>query len=341
METSADEDVPNVVPAGGETVDPASDDADSTYGDVASETASLTSSIMAGRFENGRRYHAYQDGLYMFPDDEQEQDRLDIKYASLQLVLSDKVIFAPLENPHQILDIGTGTGIWAIDAGEQFPSATVTATDLSPIQPTWVPPNVKFEIDDAEQTWTWRENFFDLVHMRTMTGCIRDWDKLFAQAFRHTKPGGFIELQEMDYMGVIQPTSRNPGTSFVKWCVEQGHAGKKAGINLRTSVEFMTSSLEKVGFVDCKVLEFKLPIGPWPKQKRLRDAGLLQLSAMLEGIEGLSLRLYTFYAGWSLEELKILLAKVRTELKDPGCHAYWPVIIVYARKPEYSSATAS
>lgn len=216
METSADEDVPNVVPAGGETVDPASDDADSTYGDVASETASLTSSIMAGRFENGRRYHAYQDGLYMFPDDEQEQDRLDIKYASLQLVLSDKVIFAPLENPHQILDIGTGTGIWAIDAGEQFPSATgmfclcshrsqliksVTATDLSPIQPTWwakfcssslsltncdrVPPNVKFEIDDAEQTWTWRENFFDLVHMRTMTGCIRDWDKLFAQAFRY------------------------------------------------------------------------------------------------------------------------------------------------------------
>jgi hypothetical protein len=47
-----------------------------------------------------------------------------------------------------------------------------------------VPPNVRFEIDDAEQVWTWDENFFDLVHMRTMTGCIRDWDKLFAQAFR-------------------------------------------------------------------------------------------------------------------------------------------------------------
>ncbi|KAF1850081.1 S-adenosyl-L-methionine-dependent methyltransferase [Cucurbitaria berberidis CBS 394.84] len=334
METNANENTPHVVPPGGDTVDPISDDADSAYSDVASETESVTSSILAGRYENGRRYHAYQDGLYMFPDDEQEQDRLDIKYASLQLVFNDTVAFAPLKDPHQILDIGTGTGLWAIDAAEQFPSATVTATDLSPIQPNWVPPNVKFEIDDAEQTWTWKEDFFDLIHLRTMTGCIRDWDKLFAQAYQHTKPGGFIELQEMDYMGVIQPTSRNPGTSFVTWCVEQGRAGKKAGVNLRTSIEFMTSSLEKAGFVDCKALEFKLPVGTWAKEKRLRDAGLLQLSAMLEGIEGLSLRLYTYYAGWSLDELKVLLAKVRTELRDPGCHTYWPVIVVYARKPE-------
>jgi hypothetical protein len=141
----------------------------------------------------------------------------------------------------------------------------------------------------------------------------------------HTKPGGYIELQEMDYMGVIQSTSRNPGTSFITWCTEQGRAGKKAGINLRTSVETITSNLLGAGFVDCQVHEFKLPIGPWPKSKRLRDAGLLQLSAMLEGIEGLSLRLYTFYAGWSLDELKVLLAKVRSELRDPGCHAYWPV----------------
>jgi ribosomal protein RSM22 (predicted rRNA methylase) len=127
MATNADEEQPDVVQQtvpGGDSLDPVSDDADSTYGDIASETASLTSSIMRGRFENGRRYHAYQDGIYMFPDDEQEQDRLDIKYASLQKVFSDKIVFAPLEDPQQILDIGTGTGIWAIDAGEHFPGAT-------------------------------------------------------------------------------------------------------------------------------------------------------------------------------------------------------------------------
>lgn len=184
---------------------------------------------------------------------------------------------------------------------------------------------MKYEIDDAEADWTWPLNNFDLIHMRTMTGCIRNWDKLFRQAYAHTRPGGYIELQEMDYMAVIQPTSRNPGTSLNTWCVEQGKAALKVGVNLRTSVEFMQKSLENAGFIDVTVREYKLPIGPWPKQKRLRDAGLLQLSAMLEGIEGLSLRLLKFYDGWTLDELKVLLAKVRTELKDPGCHGYWPL----------------
>lgn len=49
---------------------------------------------------------------------------LDIKYASLNLVFGGKVLFTPLKNPQQILDIGTGTGIWAIDCGEEFPGAT-------------------------------------------------------------------------------------------------------------------------------------------------------------------------------------------------------------------------
>ncbi len=124
MVTAADLDITQETPEGGAAVDPQSDYADSTYGDVASETASLTSSIMAGRMENGRRYHAYSDGLYNFPNDEPEQDRLDIKYASLQMLLNDKIVFAPLEDPHEILDIGTGTGIWAIDCGEQYPGAT-------------------------------------------------------------------------------------------------------------------------------------------------------------------------------------------------------------------------
>ena len=39
-------------------------------------------------------------------------------------MMGGKVIFAPLQDPQQILDIGTGTGIWAIDAAEAFPTAT-------------------------------------------------------------------------------------------------------------------------------------------------------------------------------------------------------------------------
>lgn len=36
-----------------------------------------------------------------------------------------------------MLDIGTGTGLWAIEMADLFPNATVIGTDLSPVQPNW------------------------------------------------------------------------------------------------------------------------------------------------------------------------------------------------------------
>jgi cyclopropane fatty-acyl-phospholipid synthase-like methyltransferase len=53
------------------------------------------------------------------------------------LMLGGKLHLAPIENPHRILDVGTGTGIWALDIAEQYPEAEVLGTDLSPIQPGW------------------------------------------------------------------------------------------------------------------------------------------------------------------------------------------------------------
>ena len=141
----------------------------------------------------------------------------------------------------------------------------------------------------------------------------------------HTKPGGYIELQEMDYMGVIQSTSRNPGTSFIRWCEEQGKAAAKVGINLRSIPSVMVENLRQAGFVDIQLHEFRCPIGPWAAEKKMRDAGILQLSAVLDGLEGLTLKLSRFYDNWTQEELNILLAKLRTELRSRDCHAYWPV----------------
>ena len=44
---------------------------------------------------------------------------------------------APLHNPPRVLDVGTGTGIWAIEMGEQYPDSEVYGVDLSPVQPSW------------------------------------------------------------------------------------------------------------------------------------------------------------------------------------------------------------
>lgn len=53
------------------------------------------------------------------------------------LILENKLHLAPLGgNIQKVLDIGTGTGIWAIDFADEHPSASVIGTDISPIQPT-------------------------------------------------------------------------------------------------------------------------------------------------------------------------------------------------------------
>lgn len=65
--------------------------------------------------------------------------------------------------------------------------------DISPIQPSWVPPNHSFNIDDATKEWTFPPDLFDYIHIRWLCGTIKDWLSLYKELYRCTKPGGWIE----------------------------------------------------------------------------------------------------------------------------------------------------
>jgi SAM-dependent methyltransferase len=108
-------------------------------------------------------------------------------YHEICLGLLDGALYkAPLcVSPQRILDVGTGTGIWAIDMADRFPGAEVFGTDLTPIQPAWVPANCRFQIDDAEKEWTFAPEYFDFVHARNVAQGIGDWPRLMAQIFRY------------------------------------------------------------------------------------------------------------------------------------------------------------
>src|SRR2546423_6123069 len=114
---------------------------------MSASSTSLTSSIFDYKYENGRRYHAYREGAYILPNDELEQDRLDLRHHIFRLTLDGHLFRAPISNsPERVLDVGTGTGILAIEFADEYPSAIGIGTDLSPIQPSWVPTNCKFVV---------------------------------------------------------------------------------------------------------------------------------------------------------------------------------------------------
>lgn len=84
--------------------------------------------------------------------------------------MDGRLALAPVDDGGQlanVLDVGTGTGAWAAEFAERHPEAQVFGTDLSLIQPTYVPPNCQFVNEDSEEGWAFRFPF-DYIHLRMM-----------------------------------------------------------------------------------------------------------------------------------------------------------------------------
>nr|ODN86213.1 hypothetical protein L203_04331 [Cryptococcus depauperatus CBS 7841] len=65
----------------------------------------------------------------------------------------------------KILDIGTGTGAWAIDVAEMYPRAEVIGLDSAPIQQEMAPINCDFDIC-PDGSLPYSTNSFSLIHIR-------------------------------------------------------------------------------------------------------------------------------------------------------------------------------
>ncbi|KAI3543290.1 methyltransferase [Colletotrichum filicis] len=340
-------------------------DNDSSIDDrISSYTASLSSSVIDYPEEYGRRYHAFRPGSYSFPNDEVEMERLDMAHAMMVRAIGSKLWLAPLakEKVHRILDIGTGTGIWAVEIGDIFENAEVIGNDLSAIQPEWcvksrheslsddskahsssldsrVPPNVKFEIDDVESEWVGVKKY-DFIMCRYMAASIQDWPKLIANIYDNLNPGGWAEFQDMSTEYYSDDGSYKPEHATYEWNQTFVETLDKIGRDPRPGPKLEGWVRGHGGFEHVAHHKFKTPIGPWARHRHFKDQGLLNLAQILEGLEGFSLKLLCGVLGRSKEEVLVQLAEVRRELKTGVFHALLDLHVVYGQKPALPAATA-
>lgn len=97
-----------------------------------------------------------------------------------------------------------------------------------------------------------------------------------------------------------------------------------ANINMRMSSAILRAKFEKAGLTNIKVIDKKIPMGRWPEDRKHRVIGTCQLECFQSGIEAFSQAIFCRYLG-TRDEMQVLLAQVRNDVKTRSFHWYWPL----------------
>ncbi|KKA26415.1 hypothetical protein TD95_000158 [Thielaviopsis punctulata] len=308
------------------------DDFDSREFDVESYEVDLSSVVMRHEFENGRRFHKFRHGRYPLPNDDEEQERDTLKHALLLELTNGRLFYAPLmQEPQRIIDLGCGTGRWAMEVGEAYPGAEVIGVDLSPIMPEWLPPNVRFMVDDIEDEMWLHGNNFDLVHSRHVMPLVRSPETILRNSFKSIAPGGFIECTEFDGFLLCNDGTMpddHPPKRFLELVADSmKHFGADWTIGSR-----LMPYIQAAGFVNVEKRTIPIPVGRWAKTRHQRLAGLYMKEILAELFIATKSRALP-KLGYTQESLDELTAEAIDGLENYRIHAYINVSFYTGQKP--------
>ncbi|KAH8647175.1 S-adenosyl-L-methionine-dependent methyltransferase [Xylariales sp. PMI_506] len=286
--------------------------------------------------ESGRMYHTYKGdtSAYLLPNDPTEQDRLDLQHAMMTYLWDGRLALAPLPGaPKLVLDVATGTGIWALEFARANPTSFVIGTDLTKIQPEPDVPNCLFERMDCEEDWLWSDRF-DYIHVRMIVTAIRNPERLIQQAMHYLKPGGWLEIGDAD-MDLLPDSDadkeRVESSNLKNWFNYCAIGASRNGIDLHKAKHYQ-SWMIKAGFSDVKEEKFRVPCAPWPKDRIEKRVGQWMQANYLSGLRGVGFKMLRS-AGMAPEQIDDFITATRHELIQENIRGYTPWYAVYGRKP--------
>lgn len=214
----------------------------------------------------------------------------------------------------------------------EYPGSTVIGTDLSPIQPAMVPNNCSFEIGDAEESdWGFEESPFDYIHARAMVTCFKDGRSIVQHVWDNLAPGGYFELQD-PCMPLRCDDGTMEGTALGEWSRLMDEGMLRMGKDLRGNLQW-GRYMREVGFEGVVERHAACAFNTWPRGDKNKLLGAMCCQNLLEGVQSMSLALFTRVLGWSSEDVLSFLVDVKKDLMNRRIHSYCGVYFVYGRKP--------
>ena len=281
------------------------------------------------RFEwlEGRRYLAHTP--YAMPKDPQEVQRLDFQHFIIRQELHGNYL-APLDRPKNILDVGCGTGRWAMEMAAEFPSARVVGIDL--VLPDSAaalghglahqPENVTFLEGDILKGLPFDDASFDFVHIRFLFLAVPEhvWPALLGELIRVTRPQGWIESVES---WVTLSKTFSSGYTFTEWLNELLRRRELDPLIARKMPEMMRSRDLK------QIVTRELAHTP-PESQRWKQ---IYSAIGLAAVE--NLRTPIIAQGIvTAEQYDLVAARIRQEIQG-GKALMWPAYVTYGQRPTH------
>lgn len=268
---------------------------------------------------------------YNLPVDTEEVNRLDFQHFLLRYAFQG-LYAAPIgQQTASILDVGSGTGRWAIEMAQLFPHARVVGMDVKPPAVDeragtggaldLRPPNYSFAPGNLLEGLPVPDGSFDFVHMRLLFSAIPHdrWPYVAQELARVTRPGGWVESVEATAL-----ERGGPNVDLLWSWIAQASA--RRGVDL-TDGGRVAEHLRAAGLVNVATHRIEIPTGKYGD--RLGGMAATDFFAVCRGFSGVAI-------GQGLttqEEFDAALAAGQSDVNSPAFRCITPFYIAFGQHP--------
>lgn len=223
----------------------------------------------------GRRFR--EDVPYALPKDLEEGQRLNFQHYVIRYVLRGNHAVHLDQSVKNILDVGSGTGIWGHEIAQAFPLARVYGLDLEPPQTVSlaapalsVPDNYHFIQGNVLKGLPFPDNMFDYVHQRLLFLGVpqNSWPAVISELLRVTRPGGWVEIYEAD---ILFPDAGPATRELNSWTTR---FMTMRGVDT-TQMRQLGNLLRQQGLLNVTAHTFEVPLGNWDRLGQLLEKDYL------------------------------------------------------------------